>query len=441
MKRKNVVLLIYLAAASMTVKAQCTDYKWPQDQATAEKKVDAFQAAIKDQNYKGATASLQWMMTNAPQWHSDLYVAAIETYDKLASQELDPATKQGYVDSLMLIYDLRIKTCGDEMNVINRKAISAYKYNGQNKEKMANVLDIFDKTYEISGNNVLDNNLLAYMDVIRLNEENLKNLKEDQIISRYNKIMEVIDSKVKRAQQQNKTGDIEKYKKVTLAIDAKLAKIVKLNCDFVKKVFVPQLKANPIDLALNKKVYQLMLADKCTEEPAWLEAAEALYKANPDFSVTKELCLRYIQNKNFEKSGPLLSEVQAKATTPAEKAWVELLKGDTEFQKENKTGARDLYKKALVIDPTSKDAYEKIGDLYVASTGDCSKVAGSAEEKLVFIAAFQMYLKSGNREKMEQTLAKYPTASDLQKVNWKTGEVKKIACWIDESVTVKAKKE
>jgi tetratricopeptide (TPR) repeat protein len=441
MKRKNVLLLLYLVAVSAGAKAQCTDYKWPQDQTTAEKKVEAFQAAIKDQNYKGATAGLRWMMTNAPQWHSDLYVAAIETYDKLAGQELDPTAKQGYVDSLLLIYDLRIKNCGDEMNVINRKAISAYKYNGQNKEKIAGVLEIFDKTYEISGNNVLDNNLFAYMDVVKSNAEVLKSLNEDQIIQRYNKIIEVIDSKVKRAEQQNKAGDIEKYKKVIVATDAKLSKVVKMNCAFVKKVFLPQLKANPSDLALTKKIYQLMLADKCTNEPEWIEAAETLHKANPDFGVSKELCLRYIQNKNFDKAAPLLTEVQAKASTPGEKAWIDILKGDTEFQKGNKPGARENYKQALVTDPTSKDAYERIGDLYASSTGDCSKTAGSAEEKLVYIAAFQMYLKSGNREKMEQTLAKYPTAADLQKASWKAGESKKLACWIDESVTVKARKE
>jgi len=441
MKRKNVFLLMCFGIISIGVKAQCTDYKWPQDQATAEKKVDAFQAAIKDQNYKGATANIQWMITNAPQWHSDLYVAAIETYDKLANQELDPALKQTFVDSLLLVYDLRIKNCGDEMNVMNRKAISAYKYNGQNKEKIASVLNIFDKTYEISGNNVLDNNLLAYMDIVKTNVEMLKSLNEDQIIQRYTKITEVIDSKVKRAEQQNKAGDLEKYKKVTLAIDTKLGKVVKLNCPFVKKVFVPQLKINPGDLALNKKIFQLMLADKCTDDPAWLEVAETLHKASPDFAVTKELCLRYIQNKDFDKSAPLLTEVQAKAATAGEKAWIDILKGDTEFQKGNKAGARDLYKQALVTDPASKDAYERIGDLYSSSTTDCSKVAGSAEEKLVFIAAFQMYLKSGNREKMEQTLAKYPTAADLQKANLKTGEVKKLACWIDENVTIKARKE
>jgi len=441
MHSKIVLLVLAFSIVSNISWAQCTDYKWPQDQAKAEKYVDAFKAAIKDQNYKGATAGIQWMIANAPQWHSDLYVAALETYDKLAGQELDPSTKQGYVDSLLIIYDLRIKNCGDEMNVLNRKAFSANKYNGQNKDKAKEVLAIFDKTYEVSANNVFDNNLLAYMDVVKINAELLKSLNEDQIVQRYNTLMEVIDSKVKRAAEQNKTADIEKYKKVVGAIDVRLAKVVKINCAFVKKVFEPKFKANPSDVALAKKIYQFMLSDKCTDEPVWLEAAEVLHKSAPDFGVTKELCSKYTQNKNFDKAIPLLDEVQAKATTPAEKAWIDLLKGDIEFQKGNKAGARDLYKKALVADPTSKDAYEKMGDLYSSSTTDCSKSAGSAEEKLVYIAAFQMYLKSGNREKMEQTLAKYPTAADLQKANWKAGDVKKLTCWIGESVTVKARKE
>ncbi len=441
MKLKNVFLVLALLTLNMSAWSQCTEYKWPQDQTTAEKYVDAFKAAIKDQNYKAATGSLKWMMTNVPQWHSDLYVASIETYDKLAGQELDPATKQGYVDSLMIVYDLRIKNCGDEMNVLNRKAISAYKYNGQNKDKVADVLAIFDKTYEVSGNNVMDNNLDAYMGIVKNNAEMLKSLNEDQVMQRYNKLMEVVDSKVKKAQEQNKTSDIEKYKKVTSAIDAKLAKTVKMNCAFVKKNFEAKFKANPSDIALAKKIYNAMLNDNCRNEATWIEAAEALHKASPDFAITNELCSQYIQNKNFDKATPLLAEAQTLAKTPAEKASVEILKGDIEFQKDNKTGARDIYRQGLVTDPTCKECYEKIGDLYRASTTDCSKSAGSAEEKLVYIAAFQMYLKSGDREKMEQTLAQYPTAADLTKANWKAGEIKKIGCWINETVTVKARKE
>src|SRR4051812_48838320 len=100
MRNKKVVFGLVLMMSSFGAWAQCTDYKWPQDQAKAEKYVEAYEAAYKDQNYKGATAGIQWMINNAPQWHTKLYVSAADTYDKLASQELDPSTKQKYVDSL-----------------------------------------------------------------------------------------------------------------------------------------------------------------------------------------------------------------------------------------------------------------------------------------------------------------------------------------------------
>jgi len=276
---------------------------------------------------------------------------------------------------------LRIKNCGEEENVLNRKAFSAYKYNGQNKTKIAEVLAIFDKTYEVSGNNVLDNNLDSYMSVIKNNAEMLKNLSEDQIMQRYNNLMSIIEVKVKKAQEQNKANLVEGYKKVTEKIDTK----------FIK--------------------------------------------------VAKDLCVKNVQDKNFDKVTPLLGQIETKASTPADKAWVNLLKGDIEFQKGNKPAARDLYKQALVVDPASKEAYTKLGDLYAASAADCSKTPGSAEEKLVYIAAYQQYFKAANVEKCQQTITKYPTLAELQKANMKQGDVKKLACWIDESVTVKAKKE
>jgi len=54
----------------------------------------------------------------------------------------------------------------------------------KNKDKVAEVLAIFDKTYEISGNNVLDNNLDSYMGIIKNNVELLKSLSEDQVMQR-----------------------------------------------------------------------------------------------------------------------------------------------------------------------------------------------------------------------------------------------------------------
>ena len=64
-----------------------------------------------------------------PNFHSSLYINGAEVFDKLATQEKDPARKKVYVDSLMIVYDMRIKNCGEEATVLNRKALSFLKYN------------------------------------------------------------------------------------------------------------------------------------------------------------------------------------------------------------------------------------------------------------------------------------------------------------------------
>jgi len=75
----------------------------------------------------------------------------------------------------------------------------------------------------------------------------------------------------------------------------------------------------------------------------------------------------YTQSKNFDKANPLVGELQTKAASPAEKVWVEILKGDIEFQKEIKQELAIFTSRLLVIDPTSKDGYEHMGDLYFIS--------------------------------------------------------------------------
>jgi hypothetical protein len=81
---KGALLGLLLTVFYSQTSAQCTEYKWPQDQANAEKYVDSFKGAIKEHNYKGAVSGIQWMIKHAPQWHTDLYVAATETYENLA---------------------------------------------------------------------------------------------------------------------------------------------------------------------------------------------------------------------------------------------------------------------------------------------------------------------------------------------------------------------
>ena len=437
--KKVSLLLVSAAFIATSAFSQCRELKWPENKAKAEECVAIFGDAVKQQNYRSATASIQWMLTNAPNWNTKLYVDAGTTYDGLATKETDAAKKKVLVDSLMLIFDLRIKNCGDEINVLNRKAASNVKFNINNKEKSAELLAMLDRVYEISGNNVNDNNLEAYISVIYVNHLTLKNLSEEQILGRYDKLSLVIDAKMKKAAAENKTADIDKYKQIKANVDDKLAKMVTINCAFVKKNYEPRFRQNPTDIVLAKKIFQYMLNDKCTEDPLWVEATEVVHKASPDFTLAKVLGAKYLASKNYEKALPLLNEALTLATKPGEKADINILLGDNENQKGNKTGAREFYKKAIAADPSNKEGYEKIGDLYYFAHGDCAKKQSLAEDRLVYIAAYEMYVRSGNQQKISQSRGQFPSVTELFELSWKEGESKKINCWVGETVTLRTR--
>ena len=129
------LLALVTAAFAASAQTPCKN-NMPTDpalRAKLEENKVIYEDAMRSGNYRGSTASLQWILNNAPQWHTNAYIHGADIYDKLAGAEKDPAKKLALADSLMIIYDLRIKNCGDEVNVLNRKAGYSAKYFSQNK--------------------------------------------------------------------------------------------------------------------------------------------------------------------------------------------------------------------------------------------------------------------------------------------------------------------
>ena len=434
-------MIFILAGTSKTAFAQCKEIIWPEDRKKADECVAVYGDAMKAGGYRAATASLQWMLTNAPKWNTKLYIDGAEIYDKLADKETDPAKKKMLVDSLLMLYDMRIKNCGDEVNVLNRKAHASYKYNIKNKEKLMELLTLYDKVFELNGNSLSDANLVAYMTTVKANQLAFKNITDEQILQRYDKIMSIIDIRTKKATTEGKAQDIDKIKGYKDAVDGLLIGMVKVNCEFVRKNLASKFKLNPTDISLAKKIFKFMLEDKCTDDPLWLEAGEAIYKLSPekDFGLLKTLAAKHLSNGNYDKAEGLLKEAMALNASPADKAEAQLYLGAIEAKKNNYAAARELFRQAGSSNATSKEAWEKIGDLYYNSFDNCAKKANQAEDRLVFIAAYEMYQKAGNNQLMTRAKAQFPSKEDIFLLNWQVGSSQRVGCWIGETVILKTR--
>ncbi|MDH4057166.1 MAG: tetratricopeptide repeat protein [Cyclobacteriaceae bacterium] len=434
------ILMMLLISSSGSLLAQCKDWTWPTEpekKAKAEEKVSLYDDYRKNNEFGKAKTHLNWLLINTPDLNTSIYINGSEIFDKLASAEKDAAKRNILVDSLLLLHDLRIKYCNEEANVINRKALMALKYWANEDGKEAYTLGLLDQAFTLNGNNILDGTLIPYMQVVKINKLKLKNLTDNDVLDRYDNVMGILDAKIKKASSEGK--DPSRYRDWKDDTDKILISMIKVDCEFVRTNLGPKFKQNPKDIALAKKIFAFMLQDKCTDDPLWLQAAEEISLVEKDYGLLKNLAIRYVAMENYTKANQYFSEAIPLAPTASDKADIYIYQGSIEAKKGSKPAARDFYRQALSADASKKEAYEKIGDLYYSSFSDCAKKESMAEDRSVYLAAYDMYQRAGESKKMAMAKDQFPSKEDIFLVNISAGDTQRVGCWIQETTTVRTR--
>jgi len=446
MKRtmKNYILagamFLMLITGSNAAFAQCTELKWPENpelRAKAEESKVLYEDAARANQMKQAVKPLTWMLKNVPDHNTSLYIHGANVYDYLAANEKDQARRATLIDSLMIIYDMRIQYCGEEASVYNRKALSFVKFYANDKPDEA--LKMLDKAFELSGNDILDGTIVPYFQIVRLNKLKFKTLTDEQILERHDKLTAIIDAKKQKVRSEGKPDD--KLVKMQSDIDDILMSMVTLNCDFVRTNMAPKFKQNPNDVDLAKKIFTFMLKDKCTDDPLWLEAAELVHSKEPNnCSLAKNLGIIYLSKDDLVKGEKYLKEAQGICTDGADKAEILLYLGSVEAKRGNRQQARDLFRQSAAANPgTAKQALEKIGDLYLNSFDICKKEVSKVDDRLVYLIAFDYYQKAGDARKMAIAKEGFPSKEEIFEENIQPGASKNVGCWIGESTVIRTR--
>lgn len=432
---KNVLLLAVAGVLSFNLNAQCNDWKWPEDKKTAEEKNVLYNDALRNDNYKAAKAPHRWLLENAPDLHEAIYINGEKIYRGLAEAAEEAGNdevKDRYVDSLMIIYDMRAKYCNSEADVMSKKAYSAYRYNIKKVSEMPNILKLFDKAYELNGNKLEYYLILPYMSTVQYNAKYVKNLSDTQILDYYEKIMGIIDFQI---ENETNSSIVEKLKGYKSTVDGILVGLVNIDCDFVRTNLGPKFKENPKDLKLAKKIFGFMLNGKCTDDPLWLQAGETIMANEPDYGIAKSLGAKFKAADNYEKARKYFEQALTLTEDPDKKADIYIQLGSM------KTGsaARALYQKALEADPTKSEAYSAIGYLYYQAFDDCAGKQDIVKDRAVFLAAYDMFQKAGNSKMMQSSQEQFPSKEEIFTYNYTAGDNISVGCWIGVTTTIRSR--
>lgn len=403
-------------------------FRWPADTATAKTQWVLLADAVKAQSYGEALEPFQWLLDKAPDLHTSLYIQGEQMYKGLIETTSEIALQEAYQEKLMTLYDLRMQYFQDEANVSNRKMFAAYHYYKHRKDKHLSLLTLFENTFQTHAQHFTAANLIAYMDVIRLVQAQEKSLSDEEVLNRYDRISQLLQS------QNTAAEDIEKKQE---AIDKLLLATVTLDCNLIAEKFgKPFMEQYADDANRAKKIVALGLAYRCKELPVFLEAARLVQKKEPNFGIARMLALSYDAQEDYPLAEKYYREAIGLAQEKEKKANM-LYALAQHYQRRNlKAKARTAALEAVETHASLKEAYKLIGDLYLSSFDACKEGESATRDRAIYIAAYQMYQKADRTDLMESARQQFPTIEEIFQEGYEEGQTIEAGCWINESVVL-----
>ena len=99
--------------------------------------------------------------------------------------------------------------------------------------------------------------------------------------------------------------------------------------------------------------------------------------------------------------------------------------------------------KVIELSPERLEAYTLIGNIYMTAINRCSDIGEDQfSKKLVAIAAYKMYEKSQNIQKMNEAMMFFPTTDEIKNSGYsKSKSVDLNVCWVNEEITLLSKSD
>ena len=452
---KNFFLTILVLFVSLNIIAQ-PGWNWPENKSEAEEKNVLYTDYLKQQNCDEAKIHLDWLIENVPGLHVSIYQNGIKIYRCLIDKEEDPIIKNELINKALILFDGRIENFGREAYVKNRKVTFAYTFYRSDKTQYESLFNMFKDAFLLNGNKIGNSNLVAYMDIVRKHKLTSKSISDDEVLEIYDMISKTISFKL-----SNDAKNEVRYKKYQDNLDKLLTATITVDCNFVENTLGPKLieltsqpndeiaqtdyeTLTPVDISyseeivnLAKKIFQLSITGKCTSSEIALEAAKIMFTNEKDFAVAKFISSRELFSKNYESALEYCdAAIESAGDNNDQKSEMFLRKAQIYQVIGNKVKSRDNARKSISFNSSNSDAYKIIGNLYMASYEDCREGKSRVQDRLVFIAAYNIFKSGGLSNQANQAREQFPSMEEIFNENLEVGQSMNTGCWINETVTL-----
>jgi tetratricopeptide (TPR) repeat protein len=358
--------------------------------------------------------------------------------EKIISYKIEKSAteqeKQAFIDTLMLLYDQRIKYFDQEGKVIGKKGIDLLQYR---RDAVEEAYGYLKRSLELEKSEVDEAVAATYVTCSSVLYKNGK-IQADEMIGNYLATMEALS-----AAPQN-----EKNKMAVESVEKTFAESGAADCDALIGIFTPKYEANKQDVETLKKITELLKKTGCQKTDLFASAAESLFALEPSANAGANLGMVFAGREEYSKASEYYLKAVELETDAEAKAKYYFQLAAISMQIRNLPDVKKYGYEAINLKPDYGDAYLLIGNAYAAASSSCGST--NFEKASVYLAAVDKFIKAKSvdanvAEKANEAINNYsrffPNNEDAFFEGFTDGQSYTVKCWINESTTIRTIKK
>jgi tetratricopeptide (TPR) repeat protein len=407
-------------------------YGHGQDSIECMRNLSLYREYVKQNDYQTALPFWRKAFNGCPQSFKSIYLDGVKMYRDFIEKEKDPLVQSKLVDTLMLIYETRIRYFNQKDEVRARQGIDLLRYKRDDLKEVQRAYGHLKESVDLAGDESSEAAIATFMSASMSLFQNQK-LPAGDLIADFLSATEILNTKIANSPadtmliplQENLTRNFVQMPGIR-------------NEDLLSSIDV-LFKEKPNDPKLLKVIVAVLEAKKLTEEPLWSSAAKNLFSQYPSADLASKIAyISHKKNDSKEASNYFNQAIQLETDNSKKADYYYGLAASTD-NLGNKSLARDYAQKAIDLKSDWGEPYILIAQLYTSSRDLCQ---GISLPNAIYWVAVDKLNKAKQVDPSVETEANnlilnlsphFPNKEEAFFLNIMEGDTYYVGCWINEN--------
>lgn len=399
---------------------------------------------FKQKDFNSAIPHWKIVYKTYPKSTTQIYIDGIKIMEGFMNNALNTDTKKAYLDTMMNIYDKRMKYMDNVGELMGRKAAlyleTVLKLDLDEDEFIEFIKTGYgfaEKSIEESGNNTEPAVFVLYMQSTK-RLYSLDEFSQSVVLENYDKVMSIIE-------EQLKSEDTKEKANIALPlVETIIESSGALDCDAMVSLYTPKFNKSPNDIELIKKILKMFRSQDC-DNGLVVKLSEKLYKLEPSAEAAFNMARTFLKKENYKKAFEYYNKAYTTATDTDQKALYYFEAAGLALQQGMLQKSRDLAKEAVKVKSDYCEAYMLLGEIYAQASKSYSD--DDFEKNTVFWLVVDYFNKAARYDNCKQdannkaNLYKnyYPNKEEVFFRSLSVGNDHLVGGWINETTKVSVK--